>query len=364
MEDAHPSGIPRSCGAPADDVSAKPPIRRLVAFAHYDRDSIIDEYVVKYLRGLRQIADEIVFVSDCYLNDGELAKLQGLAKCVHAARHGEYDFGSWKRAIEFCGARLSEFDELILANDSCYGPAFPLDRIFAVMASRGFDFWGITQHELNRKGFRRHLQSYFLVLRKPVFTSEVFRVFLETISLQQSKRQVIELYELGLTAKLEEAGYAWGSWVEFRPGENPTCASDFMTRGLLCGSCPFVKVSLLRDNPYKVAHVHLWRLFFTDESMRRATESHITRISGEDDPACWHYVLPTFRFAPLGRYGPIVYAKNRKLWLWTLGLRLLGLTFVYVPIFLPRFLRTYFERRATQSMRSALRNRHLKTAGL
>lgn len=41
--------------------------------------------------------------------------------------------------------RLTEYDELILANDSFYGPFEDIRKIFAEMESRDLDFWGLMK---------------------------------------------------------------------------------------------------------------------------------------------------------------------------------------------------------------------------
>ena len=49
-------------------------IKRLVIFAGYDKDNIIDDYVVYYIKELRKIAD-IIYVSDCNMLESELEKI-------------------------------------------------------------------------------------------------------------------------------------------------------------------------------------------------------------------------------------------------------------------------------------------------
>ena len=38
-------------------------MKRAAVFAHYDKDKIIDDYVIYYLKSLKEIFDNIVFVS-------------------------------------------------------------------------------------------------------------------------------------------------------------------------------------------------------------------------------------------------------------------------------------------------------------
>ena len=38
-------------------------MKRVVIFAHYDKDNIVDDYVIYYLKALKEVASEIIFVS-------------------------------------------------------------------------------------------------------------------------------------------------------------------------------------------------------------------------------------------------------------------------------------------------------------
>ena len=150
-------------------------MKRAVVFAHYDKDSIIDDYVIYYLKELKKISDTIVFVSCCNLADKEIEKLNGIASHVITQIHDEYDFGSYKRGFLYLQDKLNEFDELIFANDSCYGPLYPLEKVFSKMENENSDFWGITKNNFgykkNLKHFfvkRPHIQSYFIVFNKNV----------------------------------------------------------------------------------------------------------------------------------------------------------------------------------------------------
>ena len=148
-------------------------MKRAAVFAHYDIDNIIDDYVIYYLKELKEIADELVFVSCNELSENEKSKLDGIADFVIAEKHDEYDFGSYKRGFVYLTSRLNDFDELIFANDSCYGPLYSLRQIFEEMEKDSrCDFWGITKNRFgaiknkNSKyvsAIRPHIQSYFLL---------------------------------------------------------------------------------------------------------------------------------------------------------------------------------------------------------
>jgi hypothetical protein len=213
--------------------------RRGAVFASYSGDGTIHPYVVHYLEGLRKICDNIVFVTDSPLYPQEQRKLQGLVSCMIVSRHGEYDFGSYKRGWDWLRAHdgLRDVDELIFCNDSCYGPFRPLRDAFGSMARSKPDFWGMTAFHMGGKRpgqTRYHLQSFFLVFQANVFTSNVFHTFMQQIrKLPEPVREnVIATFEFSLTERLEDAGFRWDSLVP-RTFSRDHGASPFYFGGLI-----------------------------------------------------------------------------------------------------------------------------------
>ena len=187
--------------------------RRACLFAGYDRDGIVDDYVVHYLRELATFAD-VFYLADGVLDPGEIDKLDAIAAGAWSMPHAAYDFGSWSLlARDLVGwERLAGYDEVILANDSCF-LVRPLDEVFAEMDGRACDWWSLqaTSMEFNEDdvgedaampldqarrelvGPRRwadvlylHLSSYFQVLRRPVLDDPGFRYRLGPIHLRRS----------------------------------------------------------------------------------------------------------------------------------------------------------------------------------
>ena len=145
-------------------------LRRLCLFAGFDKRGEIADYVIYYLKALSQIAD-VYYWGDFKTSSSEKAKIKPYCKEVYCVKHGKYDFGSWQELIEKIGReKIETYDELVLANDSCYGPLFELKDLFSNMDGRECDFWGLSS------AYRSHihLQSYFLVLKQSVIRSDVF----------------------------------------------------------------------------------------------------------------------------------------------------------------------------------------------
>ena len=115
--------------------------KRICLFAGYNATGKVDDCVFCYLRELQKFADI------CYFADGELPpadkeKLKEYTLAAYGARHGKYDFGSWAELMRLLGEeKLAEYDELILANDSCFGGFASFQPMFAEMEKEHSKLW-------------------------------------------------------------------------------------------------------------------------------------------------------------------------------------------------------------------------------
>lgn len=185
-------------------------VKRLCVFAHFDKDNIADEYVLFYLRDLRKVVDRLVFVSAAPLGAETVSVLKNICDSVIIRKNEGYDFASWQTALQ--AEKLKDFDELILCNDSVYGPLLPLERVFGAMREESCDFWGMT----DSYDIAYHVQSYFLVFKKTVLNSRIFQRFWESTSIPNSKKEVIKLCEIGLSQTLFGAGFRASTYVRYR----------------------------------------------------------------------------------------------------------------------------------------------------
>ena len=145
-------------------------IKRLAIFASFSANGKIDDYVVYYIKNLKKVCDAIIFVADNSIIPNEFEKIKKYVIYASFNRHGEYDFGSYKRGYLYAKEKglLNISEELVLCNDSCYAPVYPFENMFSNMKQRKCDFWGICANDQ----FCYHLQSYFLVFNAKVFKSK------------------------------------------------------------------------------------------------------------------------------------------------------------------------------------------------
>jgi len=295
---------------------------RCAVFAHYDAHNLVDDYVLHYLNELAEIAKRIVFVSDCNLPPEELLKVSTITNLQISGRHGEYDFGSYKRGYHLLKEMdLNQYEELVFCNDSCYGPLSPLSDIWNNTPTISADFWGLTSGR--DPHFDHHIQSFFLVFKKRVFTSEIFSAFMNSIKAEEYKMDVVEKYEVGLYQKLRTAGFnGTALFDETSLHVNPSIGSPFE---IIEKGFPFLKVDLLRNNPVGVAQLHAYNSY-TSDTLQQLIQRNLERTA----PLYQNFMH--YRFRPIKKHiiHPLVFLirlKNSK------GLSILRVKFLGLQIF-------------------------------
>jgi len=256
-------------------------VTRVCLFAAYDAHGVVDDYVVEYLRELARFAD-VYYLADTEMAPSELAKLDGITKGAWAQRHGEYDFGSFARLAERVGwDEIERYDELLLANDSCY-LLRPLDEVFAEMDRRACDWWGlqsstrrhtsrdphrvpISHHSLDmlvdraesRQSDYLHVSSYFAAYRQPVLRDPEFRRYLLSVTGQSNKTSVIQKYEIGLSRWLVNHGHRFDTFIRDVYPYHPTYNGWYFR--LLDQGFPLLKRQLLSTNPFGLRDLAGWK---------------------------------------------------------------------------------------------------------
>lgn len=222
---------------------------RVAVFAAFDKDGIVHDYVLAYLKKLKAVADKIVFVADNEAVESEQKKLNGLADIAVFKPHGEYDFGSYKQGIALAKQRgfLDNADELILCNDSCFSVG-GFDKAFDAMRAKSCDFWGMCESI----EVRRHLQSFFLVFKRPVFENAIFDAFFNGVRKQSDFSAVVQTYEIPLLETFEQAGFKGEALVPSFCRGNPT----------------FFPLTLLKKDAFLIKRKVFARQFYSRQSVR------------------------------------------------------------------------------------------------
>lgn len=140
-------------------------MNRLAIYVFWEKEGIVRNYVLTYLAGLKEIAEKIYVVVNGKITSAGKDTIQKMGISVIVRENIGVDFWAYKTGLDAEGG-LDKYDEIILANCSCYGPVYPFSEMFKKMDKSSVDFWGITEWPLNEAGYTgTWILSYFMVFR-------------------------------------------------------------------------------------------------------------------------------------------------------------------------------------------------------
>lgn len=280
---------------PAGEVTLGP---KIVLFMHFDGRGMVRAQLLDYMRDLHANGRTVVFVSNAAkLTPASLEALREICAVVILRRNIGYDFGAWRDAVDYLGLPRADTEEVILANDSVFGPLLPLGDTLRRLDYAKADIWGLTESWQ----VRYHLQSFFLAFGPAALRAPAWAKFWRSVRPVPMKYYIVNAYEVGITQAMVKGGLRCAAlWpyekliklvsrdeleklivaeeselgkadpiqitrklqvlrirdgVARRVALNPT--SD-LWRQLLLSGFPFIKRELLRDNPTKVEDVGDW----------------------------------------------------------------------------------------------------------
>jgi len=188
------------------ELPPQPPFgrRTLVLFAHFDLQGIVDPYVTYYLRALHRLGATIVFVSASAILSAEtVAPIRPFCAGIYTRRTLSFDFGSWHLAwciLRQRGWSLDQFDRFVIANDSVFGPLFPLEEMWGTF--HGADMYGAIENTQ----MLSHLQSFFLAWDLNSRTRPFLNDLWDEFRYPVHKGTLIWRYEVGLSRRARKAG--------------------------------------------------------------------------------------------------------------------------------------------------------------
>ena len=188
-------------------------MKRIAIFVFYDPQGIVDSYIGCLLSGIRFYIDRLIVVCNGVMISGE-KYIQDYADEVIIRPNKGYDAGAYKDVITglIRTETLSEYDQLILFNDTIYGFFFPLSEMFAVIdKDREAAMWGMTEHsgigEHKGKKLSWHLQGYFLVIKKQLLHSRDFSTYWNGLKYPETYTEAIFDFEIGMSQYFLQKGY-------------------------------------------------------------------------------------------------------------------------------------------------------------
>lgn len=216
--------------------------KRLFLFAGYDPNNIVNDALVYYVHNLSIFGDVIVCM-DCNCEKSETDKLKPCTIHTESIRHGEYDFGSYKRTFQYARDNnlLQNYEYIYLVNDSVFGPMVNLENVICKMENMPKDAVGLIESKHKTHTF---MESWFVRLNRKVFLSDWFDEFLSSVQKEPNKYAITIKYEHGLTNLIETHKCSWSCVYTIYGRETYNRPKHLFKQG-----CPFIKkASFVRHN--------------------------------------------------------------------------------------------------------------------
>lgn len=201
-------------------------MKRLGIFFFYEKNGVVDEFILYYLADLVKNLSELVVVCNGKLSEQGDAAFRQFTDRIIVRENKGLDVWAYKTALDDYGwERLSEFDEVVMTNSTLMGPVRPLREMFDAMAEQqDLDFWGLSIHHgaktnpFKGKHLYRylpvHIQSHFIVYRKRFIQSPELQAYWNEMPMIESYTDSVQRYEAVFTKQFEDRGFKWDVYVK------------------------------------------------------------------------------------------------------------------------------------------------------
>jgi len=199
--------------------------KRLGIFVFYDRNGIVNDYVVFLLNSILEVANSIIIVVNGMIEKESLKKLQYFTHHIYIRENIGYDGGAYKDVfLKFLSKDdMGKWDEFILFNDTFYGPFFSWKYIFEVFQKENVDFWGLSKwikasSTLLDCEIEEHVQAYFIVIRRKMIVSPFFLKFWKDMNTPITYKDAILDFEVKFSAFFKKRGFQYKTWIDLVNG--------------------------------------------------------------------------------------------------------------------------------------------------
>lgn len=200
-------------------------LSRLGIFVFFDPQGIVDRYVSHLLASLQPHFEKIVVISNTSLDEPATEILRQHCDSLFFRENRGLDAAAFKQGLtSFCGwEEVEKYDEVVLINDTFFGPIHSFDDMFDEMSKRELDFWGISAGYHQPDGWKwtdlgyipDHIQTFFVAFRKQMVSSPVFQNYWNQYDDNLSTFQdVVAHHEMVMTKYFQDHGFLWDIYAE------------------------------------------------------------------------------------------------------------------------------------------------------
>jgi len=211
-------------------------MRRLGIFVFYDKEGVVDTYVTYLLKSIAAFLEDLVIVCNGTVSSEGKKLLAEFSDEIYVRENRGYDAMAYKLAMtDYCGwDRVLQYDEVLLFNDTFFGPLYPFEELFSSMETRECDFWGMTYHAEAVDYFYgtneilpAHVHTYFSAYRRRVLESRTFQDYWNKFDSTLWFFSDVVRHEQFFTQYLENAGFSWDTYVDAAEYNSEEPGSNF-----------------------------------------------------------------------------------------------------------------------------------------
>ncbi|MBQ3544323.1 MAG: hypothetical protein IJA34_04970 [Lachnospiraceae bacterium] len=205
-------------------------MQRLAVFVFFDVNGIVSEYVCYLLECILVEVKELIVIVNGNICKESLEKLKKYSQKIFFRSNCGFDAGAYKDFFlsNIVSINFDDWDEIIIFNDTFYGPLFSWKEYFDFFENEKVDYWGLSSHpegyyDIN---IEKHIQGYFLAIRKSLLSDEEFFEFWEKMEYPENYIQAVQWFEVGFSNFCRKNGYVGKSWTDvqlwkYNYNENP-----------------------------------------------------------------------------------------------------------------------------------------------
>ncbi len=276
-------------------------MKRLCIYLTYDKQNVIDKYIDYMLKELKTCADYLAVTCNEEVVVRGMDILEESADEIFLRPNIGFDAGGFKDTLcKYLGwDKVLQYDELVLVNDSMFGPFCPMKDIFAEMNQRSVDFWGLAIHGEGKNSFvgyiHEHIQSYFLVIGSSMLHSPEFKDYWNSMPYFTSIRETIMDYEIEFTRYFSGLGYTYSALADTKVNDSANYMYNYSQYALISyemlkkRNFPFLKRLPLSVNT----------LYCQTQQNLRQSIDYIDKETDYDVNLIWDNIIRIYHMADL-----------------------------------------------------------------
>ena len=123
-------------------------VKRVGIYLFYDSDGVVDTCDLYCINELKNICTKLIVVVNGIISKKGYSGIRALGVEIVVRKNEGFEAGAFKYVLEeyLSTNEVNEFEEVVLYNNSEYGPFETLQNIFDIMDKKSCDYWTIKKY--------------------------------------------------------------------------------------------------------------------------------------------------------------------------------------------------------------------------